>query len=106
MLLLLLPPYRQTQIEAHEIRRRNGLVFMPVLSLRLEPYEGDSAILTGKVKILSTLRKNTLRGEVRVPPTFLLLPSTTREELWLEEYLDCPMPHRHETFANIHALKW
>ncbi|GFT54388.1 hypothetical protein TNCV_2727251 [Trichonephila clavipes] len=57
-----------------------GLIFTPVISRSSEHHIGDSMILLGTTPIL---RENTLR-----PPTSLLHPSTSREDLRLDGFLE------------------
>ncbi|GFW73609.1 uncharacterized protein TNCV_1540641 [Trichonephila clavipes] len=59
---------------------------MPVVGHRPEHHTCDITIWLGSTPIL---RKNTLGGS-QEPPTSLPLPPATREDLWLDGYLEYP----------------
>ncbi|GFX29169.1 hypothetical protein TNCV_3217041 [Trichonephila clavipes] len=73
---------------------------MPVVGRSLQHHIGDSTIWLCSSPIL---RENTL-VEDQGAPTSLPHPPTSREDLWLDGYLQYPMPQRHYKFTNIHVF--
>ncbi|GFX03387.1 hypothetical protein TNCV_4633991 [Trichonephila clavipes] len=73
---------------------------MSLVSCSFEHHTSDRTIWFGSTPIL---RENTLE-DAQGSPNSLPLPPISQEESKLDEYLDCPMTHRHYTFTNIHAF--
>ncbi|GFX20648.1 hypothetical protein TNCV_4269801 [Trichonephila clavipes] len=65
LLLLLMPPDRQGQIEAHGIHHGNGLDCMSAIIRSFEHHSGNSTIWLGFTPIL---RENTLGVVRNLPP--------------------------------------
>ncbi|GFW22260.1 hypothetical protein TNCV_1430141 [Trichonephila clavipes] len=94
-----MPLDQRCHIESHEIPRDKKLVFFtPVVSHSLEQHSSDSKIWHGSTSIF----EGDYPGESHRPPTSLFLPPTSREDLRLNEYLECP--HAALTITNIHAF--
>ncbi|GFW23282.1 hypothetical protein TNCV_3803811 [Trichonephila clavipes] len=73
------------QIEAHEIHHGEELDCTSVISRSLEPYVGDSMIWL----VSSPILKELLGGGPE-PPTTLPLPSTAKEDLRFDGYVELP----------------
>ncbi|GFV66406.1 hypothetical protein TNCV_4898871 [Trichonephila clavipes] len=71
----------------------------PVIISSFEHHTDDSTNWFGSIP---TLRDHTVSGQG--PSTSTPLPSTSREDLRLDSYLEYLMPQRHYTFTYIQAF--